>query len=65
MNLKQLKSVLSKKEIPQSIQFSQCEKINDVRFFIKSHVKFLENNSGNAAFLPYFQRLIKLNKLLS
>ena len=64
MNLKQLKQSLSTKTLSSPIQLSKGEVIMDVKKFIASHIKFLENNSGNITFMPYFDRLVKLNKLL-
>ena len=40
-----------------SIDISECEKIEDLKKFVKSHVGFLKGNKGNRLFLPYYDRL--------
>ena len=34
--------------------------VSDVPKFIDTHISFLERNSGNKTFKPYYNRLIKL-----
>ena len=60
-----LKDKLASKKIPKTIQLSQGEFILDVQRMIDSHVRYLENNTGNLAYMPYWHRLVKLNSLLS
>ena len=34
--------------------------VSDVPKFIDTHISFLERNSGNKTFMPYYDRLMKL-----
>lgn len=44
----------------QEIQLSPCETITDLRTFVNSHFRVLQNNKGNKVILPYFNRLKKV-----
>jgi len=59
-----IREAFSSKTLPKEIRLSKCEYINDVDSFIKSHIKFLENNKHKIWFKPYYLRLVKLYHLL-
>jgi len=40
--------------------FDSATFVSDVPKFIDTHISFLERNSGNKTFMPYYNRLIKL-----
>ena len=63
MTFNQLKVSLRSKTLSGPIQLSKGQLIIDVDKFIDSHIKFLENNSGKEWFMPYYNRLVKLNRL--
>lgn len=46
------------------IQVSPAEKVTDVSKFIDTHISMLEGNPGNRTFLPYYERLLILLKVL-
>lgn len=62
--LEKLKNSLAKKEIPDTIQLGPGVGIINVKGFIKAHIKYLENNPGNWAYIAYWDRLVQLNQLL-
>lgn len=39
--------------------------INDVKLFAKSHIQALKSNPRNRLYLPYYDRLLELYKLLT
>lgn len=43
---------------------SDCERIKAANKFIKSHLEYLKSNSGNKAYMPYYDRLVKIKKIL-
>ncbi len=67
MTFEAIKKVIAESEIPQSMDLSPHGHIFDLPKFIESHMAYLEGNSGNNAFRPYFDRLrmvaIKLKNL--
>ena len=40
--------------------FDSATFVSDVPKFIDTHISFLERNSGNKTFMPYYDRLMKL-----
>lgn len=62
LTLKELQSLRDFKSF-NPINISGCETIVDVEAFVDSHLSFLENNSGNRAYMPYYNRLVKLYEL--
>ncbi len=63
MHISELKIKLQSISIKQ-IHLDKATFITDVPKFIDSHISFLERNSGNKKFLPYYNRLLKLLDLL-
>ena len=51
-------------ELPNEIVLNQSTIIKDVPKFIKSHFEVLKNNSGNKAYMPYWNRLVQVKKIL-
>lgn len=60
MNIKELRAYFAKTTLNDGVYLNDAEQITDVRKFVDSHLKFLESNSGNRTFLPYYNRLMKL-----
>ena len=63
MHISELKIKLQSISIKQ-IQLDSATFVSDVPKFIDTHISFLERNSGNKKFLPYYNRLLKLLDLL-
>ena len=64
MNLKDLKKAYSKIDLPKEIILNEHTKIYNPKKFIETHFSFLESNSGNERFKPYYDRLLEVyNKL--
>lgn len=51
-------------DIPEVVVLNPVETIVDTNKFISSHIGYLKANSGNARYLPYYDRLIALKKKL-
>lgn len=52
--------------IPETqIRLSPAELITNPAKFIDSHLSICQRNNGNKTYLPYYDRLIKLNHLLN
>ncbi len=47
------------------IEISQCETVLDVEKFVKTHIDILDANSGKSVCKPYYDRLLKVYKLLN
>ena len=47
------------------IEISPCETILNIELFDQTHLTAIKNNSGNKTFKPYYDRLVKLYKLLN
>ena len=63
MHISELKIKLKNIKIKE-VQLDSATFITDVPKFIDTHISFLERNSGNKKFLPYYNRLLKLLDLL-
>jgi hypothetical protein len=63
MKLPELKEFFNR-ELPKEVRISECEFIQDVPKFVKSHISALENNK-NKTFIPYYLRLIKLYNIIN
>lgn len=59
-----LKKFFKETELPKSIKLEEGTVILDVDKFVNSHFDVLDTNHGNKSFVPYFDRLVKLYKLL-
>jgi len=64
MKLDEIEAYLKDAELPEYIQLSNAERVTDVRKFVNSHIGTLRANSGNRTFLPYYNRLLALVKIL-
>ena len=64
MKLEQIEDYLNSVTLPEYITIKQGEKIVDVKGFVDSHISALKANSGNRTFLPYYNRLLALVKIL-
>lgn len=71
MKLHDLKAALEKLQSKHpelfdgELQLNGHERILNIPAFIDSHVKALEANSGNRTFMPFYNRLINLYKILA
>lgn len=59
MHISELKIKLKKITVKE-VQLDKATFISDVPKFIDAHISFLERNSGNKTFKPYYDRLMKL-----
>ena len=64
MKLDKIEAYLKDAELPEYIQITDAEKVTDVRLFIDNHIAMLRANSGNRTYLPYYNRLLALTKIL-
>jgi|DEB0MinimDraft_4_1074332.scaffolds.fasta_scaffold01710_9 hypothetical protein len=64
MKLDEIEAYLKDAELPEYIQITDAEKVTDVRLFIDNHIAMLRANSGNRTYLPYYNRLLALTKIL-
>ena len=64
-NFKELKKRLQPfVNMDNQIRLNQETTITNVSLMINSHVKILEANSGNRAYIPYYDRLVMLLAIL-
>ena len=64
-NFKELKQrLLPFINYEQSIQLNKESKVQHVGNMISSHIKILEENSGNKGYMPYYDRLVVLLTVL-
>lgn len=47
------------------IRLNDWTMINDVKLFANSHIQALKSNPRNRLYLPYYDRLLELYKLLT
>ena len=59
MHISELKIKLKNIKIKE-VQLDSATFVSDVPKFIDTHISFLERNSGNKKFKPYYDRLMKL-----
>ena len=65
MTLTDLETYFKTATLPKQVRLSQCETITNMDKFINSHIEVLKSNSGNVAYLPFWERLIKLKGILT
>lgn len=56
---------LNAKILPENLQLSRFEMIKNVRKFIDINADMARYNNGNTWFKPYFERLQKVNDILT
>lgn len=59
MTLKELKKEFKNITIPNRIKIG-AKNFNNVQKTIDSHIKYLEANKGNKAFMPYWYNLLEI-----
>ena len=65
MKLNELEAFFDSIDLPDDlIKLNQAETIIDCKKFVKSHLECLKGQKGNKAYLPYYNRLIQLYKIL-
>lgn len=62
MKLSEIKERLGEIDFSNIKQPNKHEKIVDAEKFVNSHIHYLESNSGNKAFKPYYDRLLAFVK---
>jgi hypothetical protein len=65
MSLPDLEQFFNSVSLPKEVRLSQCETITDVKKFVRSHLDVLKANSGNPAYMPFYERLLKLKEILT
>lgn len=63
MTLKELKKELKKLEIPNQLTIG-AKTFNNVQKTIDSHIRYLEANKGNKAFMPYWYNLLEIYEFI-
>lgn len=56
ISLKELQS-LRDAQLPEHLSITPQELIINVKQMVETHLQYLEANSGNAIYLPYYERL--------
>lgn len=65
MLYKDLKKFFLEQELPEDpIKITNAETIINMKLFVDSHISMLDNHPGNKAYLPYYNRLLKLKEIL-
>ena len=65
MKLNDLETFFNSIEMPtEQIKLNKAETIIDCKKFVDSHLKILKGQKGNKVYLPYYDRLLKLYKIL-
>lgn len=64
MTLKELKKELKNMTIPNKITIG-AKNFNNVQKTIDSHVRYLEANKGNRAFMPYWHNLLEIYNFIT
>lgn len=59
MKIIEIKAYLEGRELPPKIEIEGIGLIFNSALFFQTHIETLEFNSGNKAFLPYYDRLMK------
>jgi hypothetical protein len=65
MKLPEIEAFFNSIELPtEPINLNVTETIIDCKKFVKSHLEYLKGQKGNKVYLPYYNRLIQLYKIL-
>ena len=65
MKLPELEAFFDSVDLPdEPIKLNEAETIIDCKKFVKSHLEYLKGQKGNKVYLPYYNRLIQLYKIL-
>jgi len=51
-------------ELPDQMQLDPATKIMNLRKCIDTHMELLKNNPGNAKYLPFYKRLVRIAEKL-
>ncbi len=63
-SLKQLKEWFEKNELPKSLQINKAEFIPNTQKTVETLILTLEHNSGNSAYLPYYDQLVEIKEII-
>ncbi len=64
MKIDELEVWYLNQRLPDSKKLNGIATISDVPKFVKSHFDFLKANSGKTSFIPYWERLLELKRIL-
>ena len=59
-----LKKFFSREDLPNTLEIGKHARITDMKKFVETSFKYLESNSGNKAYLPYFNHLVEVYEIL-
>ncbi len=59
-----LEKWFEKTELPKSLQLYQGVFIPNLSFTVKNLIDTLRANSGNACYLPYYEHLVEIKKII-
>jgi hypothetical protein len=65
MSLPDIEQFFNSVSLPKEVKLSKFETIIDVKKFVRSHLEVLKSNSGNVAYMPFYERLLKLKEILT
>lgn len=65
MTFSELEIELKKIKHEGPLKLNDCTTILDVEKCITSHLGYLNSNTGNKAYMPYYSRLIKIYERVS
>ena len=63
--LSELEAFFKDFDFPAAVDLAPFERVLDPRKFVDSHIKILRARLGEKAYLPYYNRLLKLKGVLS
>lgn len=63
MTLKELKKEFKSMTIPNQLKIG-AKTFNNVQKTIDSHIRYLEANKGNKAFMPYWYNLLEIHEYI-
>ena len=64
-NVKELIDFFESVDLPEEVDMKPHGVIKDVHKYLDSHISIVIKQSGNKAYLPYYERLIRLKEKLS
>lgn len=64
MHLRELKKWFAKQELPKEMRINQCTYCTDVKKCVESCIATLEANPKNKGYLPYYDQLMEIKKII-
>lgn len=59
-----IEAYFNSKTLPETLKLDSITTITNVKDFISSHIEIIRYNATKPAYYPYYERLLKLTKLL-